>query len=145
MLFSINAVNLIKQYEGCKLTAYPDPGSGDVPWTIGYGSTGPDVVEGLTITQDDAEQRLEATLASVSSQISDVVTVDLNQNQFDALVSFTYNEGIGRLETSTLLKLINQGDFADAANEFHKWDLSGGRVLNGLISRRLAEKQLFLS
>lgn len=143
----VNAAGLalIKSFEGCELSAYPDPGSGGDPWTIGYGHTGPEVHEGLTITQAQADAYLEADLEGFESCVNDAVDRDLTPNQFSALVSFAYNEGCGALSGSTLMKLVNEGNFAGAANEFGQWIYAGGKVLPGLVRRRAAERDLFLA
>lgn len=152
MKISNNGLNLIKTYEGLELTAYPDPGTGGAPWTIGYGHTGPEVHAGLVWTQQQAEQALASDVAQFERDVTSLVKVQINQNQFDALVSFAYNcgsdidaddiaEGLG---DSTLLKKLNAGDYDGAANEFPKWNRSGGKVLSGLTKRRNAERSLFL-
>lgn len=101
--------------------------------------------EGKTITEEHATQMLKDHMKSVEDFINRVVTVDLNQNQFDALCSFTYNLGVGNLQSSTLLKKLNAGDMSGAAAEFPKWNQAGGKVLPGLTARRMEEKSLFES
>lgn len=146
MRASENGINLIKQFEGCKLTAYQDS---VCVWTIGYGWTQPvdgkPVAKGMVITQQKANQLLIEGVAQYESGVTNLVTVPLNQNQFDALVDFTYNLGVNALKGSTLLKKLNAGDYAGAANEFTKWNKAGGKELAGLTRRREAEKSLFLS
>ncbi|AXE29444.1 muraminidase [Chromobacterium phragmitis] len=138
----INAagLSLIKQFEGLRLIAYQDAVG---IWTIGYGHTGPDVAPGKAITQPQADQLLQNDLARFESGVSNLVKVPLNANQFSALVSFSYNLGLGNLQSSTLLRLLNQRDYAGAAGQFPHWDKAGGRVLPGLSRRRLAEQALF--
>lgn len=142
-------IALIKQFEGCKLTAYPDPGTGGAPWTIGYGWTQPvdgkPVRPGMTIDQATADRLLKTGLVSYENDVSRLVKVKLSQGQFDALVSFTYNLGSRSLSTSTLLSKLNAGDYAGAADEFPRWNKASGKVLNGLTRRREAERALFLS
>ena len=137
---------LIKQFEGCKLTAYQDSVG---VWTIGYGWTQPvdgkPLRAGMTIKQETAERLLKTGLVSYESDVSRLVKVDLTQGQFDALVSFTYNLGARSLSTSTLLRKLNASDYAGAADEFLRWNKAGGKVLNGLARRREAERALFLS
>ena len=149
MQTSDKGIALIKQFEGCKLTAYPDPGTGGAPWTIGYGWTQPvdgkPVRPGMTIDQATADRLLKTGLVSYENDVSRLVKVKLSQSQFDALVSFTYNLGSRSLSTSTLLSKLNAGDYAGAANEFTRWNKAGGKVLNGLTRRREAERALFLS
>ena len=138
---SEEGLSLIKQFEGCKLTAYKCPAG---VWTIGYGSTGVHVHEGLNITQEYAEQLLRDDLERFEVGVERVVKIEPTQSQFDALCSFAFNLGTGRLEASTLLKRVNARAFADAAAEFMKWDKAGGKALTGLTKRRAAEAALFL-
>lgn len=133
----------IAEHEGLRLTAYPDPGTGGDPWTIGVGHTGPDVYPGKTITQDEAMELLREDVASAERAVDRLVTADITQNQFDALVSFTFNCGAGNLEKSTLLKKVNAEQFDAAAAEFLRWDMAAGRHLAGLTKRRHAEAALF--
>jgi GH24 family phage-related lysozyme (muramidase) len=140
-------IALTKRWEGCELTAYPDPGTGGDPWTVGWGTTrinGKPVRRGMTITQAEAdallEQQLEGYAHEVAKAIGDAPTT---QEQFDALVSFHYNTGaIGR---ATLTKLHKAGDYAGAANEFGKWLKAGGRTMAGLVNRRADEAALYRS
>jgi lysozyme len=140
----INAAGLalIKEFEGCCLTAYPDPGTGAQPWTIGYGHTN-GVRPGETITQEQAEQYLQNDLVEFQVGVNNLVARDLTPNQFAALVSFAYNLGLGALEGSTLLAYVNAGDFTAAQGEFEKWVFAGGKILPGLVRRRAAEAALF--
>ncbi|UAN55460.1 lysozyme [Serratia sp. JSRIV004] len=152
MKISNNGLALIKAFEGLSLTAYPDPGTGGAPWTIGWGHTGPEVKPGLTWTQAQAKQALNDDVARFERDVRTLVKVEINQNQFDALVSFAFNvgsdideddvpEGLG---DSTLLRKLNAGDYEGAANEFVKWNNSAGKVMKGLTRRRAAERDLFL-
>ncbi|EMW3253478.1 lysozyme [Enterobacter hormaechei] len=146
MQTSEKGIALIKEFEGCKLTAYQDSVG---VWTIGYGWTQPvdgkPIRAGMTIKQETAERLLKTGLVGYESDVSRLVKVSLNQGQFDALVSFTYNLGSRSLSTSTLLRKLNAGDYAGAADEFLRWNKAGGKVLNGLTRRREAERALFLS
>lgn len=146
MEMSKNGLALLKNFEGCELTAYQD--SVDV-WTIGYGWTQPvkgkPVSKGMTITQGTADSLLCSGVVHYEKGVAGLVKVAVNQNQFDALVDFAYNLGVKALEGSTLLKKLNAGDYAGAADEFPKWNKAGGKVLNGLVKRRAAERSLFLS
>lgn len=135
-------IQLIKSYEGCKLTAYQDQVG---VWTIGYGHTGDDVYEGQTITQDEAESLFLQDLKKREDAVSGVVTVPLSDGQFSALVSFVYNLGIGALETSALLRCVNASNFDAAAAQFLRWDHEGSKVIQGLLNRRTAEQELFES
>nr|DAL56024.1 MAG TPA_asm: Lysozyme [Caudoviricetes sp.] len=149
MQTSDKGIFLIKGFEGCRLTAYPDPGTGGAPWTIGYGWTlpvdGKPVRPGMTIDQATADRLLKTGLVSYENDVLKIVKVKLTQGQFDALVSFAYNVGSRALSTSTLLKKLNAGDIKSAADEFLRWNKAGGKVLNGLVRRREAERALFLS
>ena len=146
MQTSDKGISLIKQFEGCKLTAYQDSVG---VWTIGYGWTQPvdgkPIRAGMTIKQETAERLLKTGLVSYESDVSRLVKVGVTQGQFDALMSFTYNLGARSLSTSTLLRKLNAGDYAGAADEFLRWNKAGGKVLNGLTRRREAERALFLS
>lgn len=146
MRISDKGIALIKEFEGCRLTAYQDSVG---VWTIGYGWANPvdgkPVKRGMTIDQATAERLLKTGLVSYESDVSKLVKVNLTQGQFDALVSFTYNLGARSLSTSTLLRKLNAGDIKGAADEFLRWNKAGGKVLNGLTRRREAERALFLS
>jgi lysozyme len=138
---SQNGVDLIKRFEGCRLKAYRCPAG---VLTIGYGHTGSDVSNGMVISQEKAENMLKMDLAVHCNNVTKLVKVPLNQNQFDALVSFEYNVGYGALSTSTLLRLLNQGKYTEASKQFERWVYAGGKPLEGLKKRRIAEKELFL-
>jgi GH24 family phage-related lysozyme (muramidase) len=146
MQISNNGINLIKQFEGCKLQAYQDSVG---VWTIGYGWTQPvegkPVAKGMAITQQKANILLTEGISQYEKGVTNLVTVPVNQNQFDSLVDFAYNLGVNALKGSTLLKKLNAGDYAGAAAEFPKWNKAGGKELAGLTRRREAEKSLFLS
>lgn len=135
------AKELIKRFEGCELTAYKCPA--DI-WTIGYGHTA-NVQPNETITQQQADMLLDEDLQIYADQTRSVITVLTTDNQFNALLDFVYNLGIGNFKSSTLLKLLNQGKHTEAAEQFVRWNKAGGKVLAGLTARRLAEKELFLS
>ena len=141
MNISQKGINLIKNFEGCRLTAYKCPAN---ILTIGYGHTGSDVHTGQKITQEEAEKLLRQDLIVHCNNVSRLVKVPLNQNQFDALVSFEYNVGYGAFMNSTLLKLLNQKKYKEASEQFGRWRFAGGKILAGLVKRREAEKQLFL-
>jgi len=136
---------LIKEYEGCQLTSYPDPGSGDDPWTIGYGHTGQEVVEGVEWTQAQADAALAQDITTFSALVDKVVPGGLTSNQFSALVSFAYNLGVPTLRHSTLLTKLNALDVQGAADQFPEWCHSCGKELPGLVKRRAAERALFLT
>lgn len=146
MEMSKNGLAMLKSFEGCELTAYQDSVG---VWTIGYGWTQPvngkPVSKGMTITQDTADSLLCSGVVQYEKGVKGLLKVAVNQNQFDALVDFAYNLGVKALEGSTLLKKLNAGDYAGAADEFPRWNKAGGKVLNGLVKRRAAERSLFLS
>lgn len=147
MKSSRNAIELIKMAEGFKSQPYLCPAK--VP-TIGYGSTRyadntPVKMSDKPITVAQAEELLLATLAKeYEPAVNRYVRVVINQNQFDALVSFVYNLGIQALRTSTLLRLVNENKFIAASSEFKKWIWANGKKLPGLIIRRERERLLFL-
>lgn len=142
MKISQQGINLIKEFEGCRLTTYADTGG---IATIGYGHTGPDVHSGQCISEQEAENLLRKDVERFEKAVSSEVKVSLSQNQFDALVSFAFNVGQGNLHTSTLLKKLNQSDYQGAAQEFPRWCKDNrGHELPGLKRRREAEKKLFL-
>lgn len=149
MQISARGLRLIADFEGLRLDSYPDPGSGDEPWTIGYGTTiypdGRKVKKGDTCTQEQALEYLRYDAKKFTDAVNRAVRVPVNQNQFDALVSFTYNLGEGALSRSTLLTKLNSHDYRSAADEFGKWIYAGGRILGGLVRRRSAERDLFLT
>ncbi len=143
MKLSNNGLSLIKSFEGVRLTAYKAVSS-EQYYTIGYGHYGPDVKKNMKITQTQADEYFKKDVARFEKAVNDNVKVPLNQNQFDALVSFTYNCGAGALQRSDLLKLLNQGKYKEAADQFDLWNKSSGKVLAGLVKRRAKEKELFL-
>jgi len=138
---SEKGLQLLKHYEGCELNAYRC--SADV-LTIGYGHT-KGVTEDMVITQEEADQMLQDEMPEYESYINDMVTVDLNQDQFDAMVCWVYNLGSGNLASSTLLKVLNEGDYEAVPEQMKRWNKAGGKVLNGLIKRRDSEAKLFCS
>ena len=150
---SAEGLALIKSFEGCArrradglVEAYPDPGTGGAPWTIGWGATGPGlngpIGPGTIWTRNECDARLEADLvryaAEVRAAIGDAKTTPA---QFDALVSFHYNTGA--IARATLTRKHVAGDHAGATAEFARWNRSGGRVLRGLTRRRAAEAALY--
>jgi len=140
-------IDLVKDFEGCKLTAYRDPIG---VWTIGYGTTaraglGIIPTAGMTITQAEADQLLADGLNKFADQIRPMINAGLNDNQFGASVSLAYNIGVHAYSTSSALKHINAGDYDKAANAILLWNKAGGKVLKGLVRRREAERKLFLT
>lgn len=133
----------IRSSEGLRLSAYPDPGSGGEPWTIGYGHTG-GVKKGDQITPAQADAFLKADLKRFEAAVSRLAP-HATQGQFDALVSFAFNVGEKALERSTLLRLHNAKDYAGAEAQFARWTYASGKQLSGLITRRKAEAELYAS
>ena len=144
MEYSKDGLHLTESFEGVKLTAYPDPGTGGAPLTIGYGHTGPEVHQGMTITQEQAEEYLAQDVKKAVSDVNAKLTVEVTQDEFDALVDFAFNCGCGNLNNSTLLKKVNASDFQGASHEFEKWDMAAGKHIAGLLRRRQAEELEFL-
>jgi GH24 family phage-related lysozyme (muramidase) len=148
---SAAGIALIKRFEGCArlrpdglVEAYPDPGTGGAPWTIGWGATGSGIGPGTVWTRAKCDTRLEADVARHAAEVEHALAgAPATQAQFDALVSFHYNTGaVGR---ATLTRLHREGRHAAAAREFARWNRAGGRVLRGLIRRRAAEAELYRS
>ena len=142
MICNDAGVDLIKESEGLRLVSYVCPAG---KWTIGFGSTGPDVGPNMVITHAEAEARLDADLAHIEKGVEALVKVPISGNQFSALCSFAYNLGLGALGGSTLLRRLNAGDTSGAADEFLRWDHIGQSENDGLKTRRTKERALFLT
>lgn len=140
MTTSIKGRDLVESVEGIRLKAYLD-GNG-IP-TIGFGSTG-NVKMGDVITAEQADARLAADLHQAEWAVNTFVKIPLNQNQFDALSSFVYNIGSGNFSKSTMLKLLNDGKYEDAAKQFFVWVKVNGKFSQGLMNRRVKEEALFM-
>lgn len=136
---SQRGVNLIKEFEGCRLTAYLCPAR---VWTIGYGSTGRHVTPGLTITKERAEELLREDLVRFEDAVRKAAG-RCTQGQFDAMVSLAFNIGISAFRNSTLLKKHKVGDHYGASLQFARWNKAAGRVLPGLSRRRAAEAAMY--
>ena len=139
MKISNEGIELIKHFEGCETKAYKCPAG---VWTIGYGHI-KGVQEGDVITETQAHEMLVEELNEYENYIHDLVKCPLNQNQIDALVSWVFNLGSGNLSSSTLLKVLNAGDYAGVPAQIMRWNKAGGKVLEGLTRRRQAEADLF--
>lgn len=139
MKMSERGLELIKHFEGLKLEAYKCPAG---IWTIGYGTT-KGIASGMKITKEKAEELLKLDVEKFEKSVLKLVKVDLNQSQFDALVSFAYNLGEGNLSSSTLLKMLNNKDYYGASQEFIRWNKANKKVLAGLTRRRESERNLF--
>lgn len=136
-------LEILKSFESCRLQAYPDPGTGDGPFTVGWGQTGAGIGPSTVWTQEQADEALSQNLVSFCDGVNKLVTVDLNSNQLSALIDFAYNAGLHNLAVSTLLRKVNSKDFPGAADQFALWDRAAGKVLPGLVTRRRAEACLF--
>lgn len=142
---SERGVELISNFEGLRLNAYQDSVG---IWTIGFGTTifphGKKVQDGDCCTIQQAKSYMSHDLKRFEIAVSKAVQVPLNQHQFDALVSLTYNIGIGAFQNSTLVKLLNAGDYTAASHQFDVWIKAGGQTVQGLVNRRAVEKSFFL-
>ena len=140
MIYSDAGLKFTESFESCKLVAYLDQGG---VATLGWGH-----IRGVRIgdkcTQEQADKWLREDIGDAEAAVNRLVNVPLTQNQFDALVDFTFNLGAGNLEKSTLLRLLNKKQYQQAADEFPKWNRAGGFVRAGLTRRRMAERELFL-
>ncbi|MGE0716715.1 MAG: lysozyme [Alphaproteobacteria bacterium] len=136
---------LIKEFEGCELRAYPDPGTGGEPFTIGFGHVGPEVRPGTVWTQERADRQLEDDVRRFSRAVDEAIGVAVSGNEFSAMVCLAFNIGAGAFARSTLARLVNEGRMAAAADQFLRWDKAGGNVMAGLTRRRTAERELFLT
>lgn len=141
-----SGLEIVKSFEGLRTKAYQDSVG---VWTIGYGHTSmagsPNVTPGMQITEAEAESILKKDLGIFEKGVSEAVKVSTNSDQFSAMVSFSFNVGLGSLQESTLLRKHNAKDFAGAADEFLRWVYAGGQKLPGLERRRKAERALYLS
>jgi lysozyme len=141
MIYSKVGLRLTEGWEGLRLSAYQDSVG---VWTIGYGHTH-GVYRGQVITEEEAEALLISDVQWAESQVNALVRTTITQAEFDALVDFVFNLGAGNFAHSTLLSLINRRDFAAAALEFAKWDKAGGKTVAGLLRRRQAEENIFVT
>lgn len=139
MHISQEGIDLVKKFEGCKLEAYQCAAG---VWTIGYGSTH-GVQKGDTWSQEKAEMMLIDELEEYGKYVEELVTLPLNQCQFDALTSWTFNLGPSNLQSSTMLQVLNQGDYEGVPYQIKRWNKVNGQVNDGLIRRREAEALLF--
>ena len=144
MSLSADGIAVAHHYESCELEAYPDPGSEDGnPWTIGWGHTGPEVKKGLQWDQERANAVFKVDVGVAERCVLRMVTVPINQAQFDALVLFVYNVGATAFQNSTMLRKLNAGDYGGASSEFKRWNKNDGKVMKGLTRRRASEEALF--
>lgn len=141
-----HAVALIKEFEGCHLEAYPDPGTGGDPWTIGWGSTGPGIRKGVKWTQEQADKRLAADVDRFLEGVIGAVNAEASHpepNEIGAMTSLAYNIGLMAFAGSTLLMKFNKGNTEGASLQFPNWNRSGGRAMKGLTNRRKDEQRVF--
>lgn len=153
MIVTVGAAGLalIRQFEGCakkrgdgRYDAYPDPASGGAPWTIGWGSTGPDIAKGTVWTQAQCDARMARDADAFAAKVAGLIgPAPTTQNQFDAIVALVYNIGVENLATSTLLRKHKAKDYAGALVEFGRWNKASGKVMAGLTRRRAAEAALY--
>ena len=142
MIITNEGINLIKKFEGLRLAAYLCPAG---VWTIGYGHT-KGVKKGQVITQLEADNLLKEDLSSFEKGVTSLIKSNINQNQFDSLVSFAFNLGLANLKSSTLLKKVNANpNDITIVDEFIRWIYAGGKPLEGLKRRRQAEAYLYFS
>jgi lysozyme len=139
MKISQEGLSLIKKFEGCELEAYKCAAG---VWTIGYGST-KGVKEGDTLTKEETDNLLLHEMDEYEGYVLEAVEMPLSQHQFDAIVSWTFNLGPSNLKASTMLKVLNKGNYEDVPAQIKRWNKAGGKVLEGLIRRREAEALLF--
>ena len=139
MKISEDGLELIKKFEGCETTAYRDSVG---VWTIGFGHT-KGVEEGQTCSIEDAESMLADEMDEYEGYINNMVKVDLQQHEFDSLVAWVYNLGPTNLGESTMLKVLNGGQFDRVPDEMNRWTRAGGKILEGLVRRRQAESLMF--
>lgn len=141
---SKNCLDLIRQFEGCKLEAYLDPRPNNKIWTVGFGCTGANIGPGTKWTQEQADGELMIRVEAIGRVLTHKIVPIITQNQMDALCSLVFNIGMGAFGGSTLLKCINERKWKEAADQFLRWDKAAGQVLAGLMRRRKAERELFL-
>ena len=139
MKISEDGLELIKKFEGCETSAYQDSVG---VWTIGFGHT-KGVEEGQTCSIEDAESMLADEMDEYEGYINNMVKVELQQHEFDSLVAWVYNLGPTNLSESTMLKVLNGGQFDRVPDEMNRWTRAGGEILEGLVRRRQAESLMF--
>lgn len=140
MFYTSNGLHLTQQFESCRLTAYQDVKG---VWTIGWGHTGPEVVEGLIWSQAQADEALQNDIQWAVNVVNHLVTFQLTQDEFSATTDFVFNVGSGNFASSTLLKDLNAGNLTAAAAQFDLWDHASGQIVAGLLRRRQAETSEF--
>ena len=142
LLLSVAGLAHLKASEGYRLTAYPDPGTGGAPWTICYGHTGPEVYPGLTVSKGQCDAWLRKDIATAETCLRKNVHVPLRQGAWDAYTSFVFNAGCRNFQQSTMLRLLNNEQYAESCNQFPRWVYANKRVLEGLRVRRYEEQTM---
>lgn len=145
LLLSAAGVASVVSHEGLRYRAYPDPATGGAPWTICYGHTGPDVYPGLVVTQAQCDKWLAEDLKKAQDIVTSTVRVAIQQGEMDAYVSFVFNVGGGNWRSSTMLRLLNLGKRKEACDQFPRWIYANKKEMNGLKTRRYAERATCLS
>lgn len=135
---------LIREFEGHSLKAYPDPATKGDPWTISYGITGAWVKPGVVITQEESDALFMKEIGHFCANLDKLLKVECTKQQYIALLSLTWNIGVGNMKSSTLMKMVNAKDFKGAAEQFLRWNKAAGKVMAGLTRRREAERAVFL-
>lgn len=142
VLLSAAGLSALMKHEGLRTTAYPDPATGGAPWTICYGHTGRDVYRGLKVSAKQCELWLREDVAEAEDYLRQYVKVPLRQGQWDAYVSFIYNAGPENFRKSTMLRLLNGGDWLGSCKQFSRWIYANKKVLRGILARRYEEQTM---
>ncbi|WWO60268.1 lysin [Xanthomonas phage SB3] len=141
-LLSVAGLTHIKDSEGLRLKAYPDPATGGAPWTICWGHTGPEVYPGLVVTREQCEVWLREDTLKAERGVKRLIRKPIRQGEYDAMVSFVFNVGEGNLQRSTLLQKFNRGDRVGACHQYPYWKYANKMVLEGLVIRRFKERDM---
>lgn len=143
MKISQAGIDLIKSFEGVRLEAYADPATGGEPFTVGVGHTGPEIHDGMTITEEQADAYLASDLERFERCVNEALMVDVTQAQFDAMCSLAFNIGCGNFNRSSILRYTNEGQPEKAKEAFALWNKANKKVMAGLTRRRAAEAEMF--
>lgn len=145
LLLSAAGVVAVSNHEGQRFAAYPDPATGGAPWTICFGHTGPEVKPGMVVSKSQCDKWLASDLRKAQDVITSTVRVPIQQGEMDAYVSFVFNVGGGNWRSSTMLRLLNQGKRKEACDQFPRWVYANKIKMEGLATRRYAERATCLS
>lgn len=145
LLLSVGGIVAVSNHEGLRYAAYPDPATGGAPWTICYGHTGKDVKPGVVVKQAQCDKWLAEDLRIAQNVVTTTVRVPIQQGEMDAYTSFVYNVGGANWRSSTMLRLLNQGKRKEACDQFPRWVYANKIKLEGLATRRYAERATCLS